>query len=67
MKESMNSLNGCQFKAMSFLDKMKESSSGFDFRIKEEKNTPCAVCWISPTMRKDWIHYGRNVSLDVMK
>ena len=46
---------------------MKLKSTGFDFRAKIEDDSPCAVCWIKSSMRKDWIRYGNNVSLDAMK
>ena len=40
--------------ALRFLDQMKESNPGFDYRVKKDSiGRPEAICWMLPEMRSD--------------
>lgn len=54
--------------AISFLEKIKVASPGFDFRLKRDDNgSPEGVCWITPEMRSDLLRYGSILFLDAQK
>ena len=56
------------WKALAFLQKCKDGTTGFDYRIdKDDNQRPIGICWITNSMRKAWIKFGLMVFLDAMK
>jgi hypothetical protein len=54
--------------ALRFLDQMKESNPGFDYRVKYDAfGRPEAVCWMLPEMRSDLLRFGNCLFLDSQK
>jgi hypothetical protein len=54
--------------ALWFLDQMKESNRGFDYRVKHDHSgRPKAVCWMLPEMRSDVIRFGNCLFLNSQK
>ncbi len=55
--------DSCTWDALRFLDQMKESNPGFDYRVKYDHfGRPEAVCWMLPEMRCDLIRFGNCLS-----
>jgi hypothetical protein len=51
--------------AVSFLKKMKESTPGFEYRVKyDDKGIPEGIMYMSPRMRQDLIRYSDILFLD---
>ena len=54
--------------ALRFLDQMKDSNPGFDYRVKYDKfGRPEALCWMLPEMRSDLLRFGNCLFLDSQK
>jgi hypothetical protein len=54
--------------ALCFLDQMKASNPGLDYRVKyDHHGRPEAVCWMLPEMRSDEIRFGNCLFLDSQK
>jgi hypothetical protein len=54
--------------ALRFLDKMKATNPGFDFRVKYDAHgRPEGVCWMLPEMRSDLLRFGNLLFLDSQK
>ena len=60
--------DSCTWDALRFLDQLKESNPGFDYRVKYDHfGRPEAVCWMLPEMRVDLIRFGNCLFLDSQK
>ena len=54
--------------ALRFLDQMKATNPGFDFRVKYDAHgRPEGVCWMLPEMRSDLLRFGNCLFLDSQK
>ena len=54
--------------ALRFLDQMKSTNPGFDYRIKYDPfGRPEGVCWMLPEMRSDLLRFGNLLFLDSQK
>ena len=54
--------------ALRFLDQMKATNPGFDFRVKYDAHGhPEGVCWMLPEMRSDLLRFGNCLFLDSQK
>jgi hypothetical protein len=54
--------------ALRYLDELKESNPGFDYRVKYDHfGRPEAVCWMLPEMRNDLVRFGNCLFLDSQK
>jgi hypothetical protein len=52
----------------SLLQRLKKTDEYFDYIIlKSEACAPVGVVWMTKTMKGNWILYGNNLSLDIMK
>lgn len=59
---------GTTWDCIRFLDNLKATNEGFDYRIKQSnEGRPCALCWITTEMRKDLIRFGHILFLDSQK
>jgi hypothetical protein len=57
--------SGDAWKAHQFLQGMKDSTAGFDYRMhRNEHGRPSAIVWITTNMRNSWIRYGSTIFLD---
>jgi hypothetical protein len=58
---------GCR--AKDFLESIKKCSPGFDYCIMldEKDGSPVEILWMTPTMQKSWIWYGKVMFIDMMK
>jgi hypothetical protein len=52
-----------------YLNEMKKSFEGFDYRISNDATSgkPTAVVWLTPTMRKMWKRFSDALFLDAQK
>jgi hypothetical protein len=54
--------------ALRFLEQMKETNPGFDYRVKYDSyGRPEGVCWMLPEMRSDLLRFGNSLFLDSQK
>jgi hypothetical protein len=68
MQQVMQGKDG-GWKAKDFLESKKKCCPGFDYRIMldEKDGSPVAILWMTPTMWKSWIWYGKVMFIDMMK
>jgi hypothetical protein len=60
--------SGDGWKALDYLQKCKEGTLGFDYRVNKDRDGwPTAIVWITNSMRKAWIRFGSTIFLDAMK
>ena len=61
--------NGSEsWKALAHLNELKKTLTGFDFRIRFNKeNLPVVIVWITLQMRKQLLQFGDIVFLDSQK
>jgi hypothetical protein len=60
--------DGSGFKAVDFLNDLKDLFDGFDFRISTNaKGEVNGLVWMTIRMRADWIRYGEILQLDSLK
>ena len=56
------------WKALSYLNKLKQEDSGFDFRIHlDNDDTPDGIVWMTLTMKRMLLQYGDILFLDAQK
>jgi hypothetical protein len=59
---------GSTWVALKFLDKLKVSLPGFDYRMKQYiDGLPEGIVWMTPQMKKNIIRYGKVLFLDGQK
>jgi hypothetical protein len=59
---------GSTWVALKFLDEMKETLPGFDYRMKRSiDGYPEGLVWMTPEMKKNIIRYGKVLFLDGQK
>jgi hypothetical protein len=68
MQQVMQGKDG-GWKAKDFLESIKKCSPGFDYCIMldEKDGSPVEILWMTPTMQKSWIWYGKVMFIDMMK
>jgi hypothetical protein len=60
--------SGDGWKALDCLQKCKEGTLGFDYRVNKDRDgRPTAIVWITNSMRKAWIRFGSTIFLNAMK
>ena len=54
---------------LNFVQKMKLSFPGFDYRIHHDSGTndPIGIVWMTPNMKCNWKQYGETLFLDMQK